>query len=97
MIEDIIAAAIVAEGAPEAQAMPVALRVKDALVAAGVSLDLPETYVPKLYPKWVHGQVAKSATEEAALVARVAPKTAPAATETPAATANTNETPPPAA
>lgn len=77
MIEDIIAAAIVADGAPEAQAMGIALRVKDALVAAGVSLDLPEAYVPKQYPKWVQGRMVKSATEEAALVAKVAPKAAP--------------------
>lgn len=85
MIEDIIAAAIVADGAPEAQAMGIALRVKDALVAAGVSLDLPEAYVPKQYPKWVQGRMVKSATEEAALVAKVAPvPAAPAAPSEPA-------------
>lgn len=76
MIEDIIAAAIVAEGAPEARAMPIALRVKDTLVAAGISLDLPEAYVPKTYPKWVHGQVVHNEVAEAALVARMAPKVA---------------------
>lgn len=76
MIEDIIAAAIIAEGAPESQAMPIAIRVKDALIAAGVSLETPEVYVPKAYPKWVHGRLVRSAAEEAAREALMAPKVA---------------------
>jgi hypothetical protein len=69
-IEDIIAKAI-ADGAPEAEAMPAALRVKAALGGAGVLVALPPAYKPKEYPKWVAGKVVRNADEEAALTAPV--------------------------
>lgn len=73
MIEDIIAAALVADGAPEAHAQSLALRIKSDLAEAGALVAEPEPYVPKPYPKWVHGKVVRSAAEEAARAAKFAP------------------------
>jgi hypothetical protein len=91
MFTDIIAAAI-ADGSPVADAMPAAQRVLNALAEAGALTQEAQPYVPKAYPKYVHGHVVKTAAEEEKLLARFAPM-APA---TPATTAAPAETAAPA-